>query len=295
MVGFFSKKNELTEEQESTLENNLVWIFADRRSGTTWLGLELLSYNTIVIDEPLIGFHLAVVTELQAGTKTTIETHAYRKDYFFCDEYASVWKKYMRKLILNRIYAQVKDISKKVIIKEPTGSFAADILSDILPNSRIILLFRDGRDVLDSKLDAKRPGGWGTQGKIALKELTADQQIDWIKTRAKQWVKLMEILIKVNEIHDKEKIIKIKYEDLITETVKETTKIYKFLEINISNEQITNIVEKFSFKNIPESEKGEKKFRRFASPGKWNESFSENEKNILNRIMSNTLKKLDYT
>ena len=48
----------LSEEEELALEKNLVWVFADRRSGTTWLAKELLSHQTKIMDEPLIGLHL---------------------------------------------------------------------------------------------------------------------------------------------------------------------------------------------------------------------------------------------
>jgi len=41
----------------------------------------------------------------------------------------------------------------KIIIKEPHGSLAADTISECLPNSKIIILLRDGRDVLDSEVD----------------------------------------------------------------------------------------------------------------------------------------------
>jgi hypothetical protein len=290
----FNKFKELKEDEEDQLEKNIVWIFADRRSGTTWLGLELLSHNTKAIDEPLVGFHLAVVTELQAGTKTTLETHSFRPDYFFSKEYEVIWKKYFRKLILNRIYAQVKDLNRKIIIKEPTGSFAADVLADLLPGSKVILLLRDGRDVLDSKLDARKPGGWGTQGKIGLKELTDEQRLAWLKTRAKQWVKLMEILLKTAKEHPKDKLIKIQYEKLLSDTFSELRKLYDFLSIEISDDEINQIVEKYSFQKIPEYEKGEGKFRRFATPGKWQENFSEREIQALNRIMGDTLKRLDY-
>ena len=48
----------LTNEQENILEKNMVWIFAPPRSGTTWLGSQLLVHpKNIIWFEPWIGFH----------------------------------------------------------------------------------------------------------------------------------------------------------------------------------------------------------------------------------------------
>jgi len=51
-------------------------------------------------------------------------------------------------------------LSKNIIIKEPNGSFAADVIAECLPDSKIIVLIRDGRDVLDSRFDMHKPGSW---------------------------------------------------------------------------------------------------------------------------------------
>ena len=40
------RPNELTAEEESILEKNLVWVFGSARGGTTWLALQLMSYQT---------------------------------------------------------------------------------------------------------------------------------------------------------------------------------------------------------------------------------------------------------
>ena len=86
----------------------------------------------------------------------------------------------------------------------------------------------------------------------------------------------------------------VKYEDILKNTFGELEKLYKFLEIEISTQEIQKIVQKYDFKKIPEDQKGPGKFHRSASPGKWKEHFSEEEKNTLNVIMGDTLKKLGY-
>jgi len=149
------RQKELTPDEEDKLERNLVWIFASPRSGTSWLGNQLLTYNTLSMDEPHLGYHIASMGIIQNRTKYT-QFHQKRESYFFCDKYNDTWRYFLRKLILNRIFAQFKNLEKKIIIKEPNGSFGCDQILSCLPNSKFLLLLRDGRDVLDSLVDAKK-------------------------------------------------------------------------------------------------------------------------------------------
>jgi len=51
---------------------------------------------------------------------------------------------------------------------------------------------------------------------------------------------------------------------------------------------------RYSFENIPTDQKGKGKFARSASPGKWKENFNEEEQEVINDIMKETLKELGY-
>jgi len=289
------KIKELSIEEELALEKNLVWVFGDRRSGTTWLARELLSYQTKTIDEPLIGLHVGWSRPLTDGFTRTIDIQKHRDDYFFSEKYANVWKFFLRKLILNRIYDQFKTVSDTIVIKEPTGSMAADIITECLPNSKIIVIFRDGRDVVDSKIDESSPGGWEIELKKGIrKPILENAKMNWIVTFSKMWVSLMEILIKTYERHDKNLRYQLRYEDLRKNTLSELTKIYQFIGIKVVQNTLTEIIEKYSFENIPKNKKGKGQFRRFATPGKWAENFNENEKKKLEKIMKPTLEKLGY-
>ena len=45
-------------------------------------------------------------------------------------------------------------------IREPNGSSGAPTLAEVFPESRVVLLVRDARDVAASALDSAMPGGW---------------------------------------------------------------------------------------------------------------------------------------
>ena len=50
----------------------------------------------------------------------------------------------------------------------------------------------------------------------------------------------------------------------------------------------------YSFENIPDEEKGSGKVTRYANPGKWKNNFSDQEKNLIDQLMGETLYKLGY-
>ncbi len=285
--------NEVSDEQEKIIEKNLVWVFSIGRSGSTWLGKQLLSHNTDYIHEPEITSHLGVTADRfgKEGRRVRIKDMRKSPDYFLSNVYKDTWIFYLRKFIINRIYAQIQDLSKKIILKESTRFDASDIISECLPNSQIIVLFRDGRDVTDSRLDARSSGGWVSQN--TGHSLDEKSRKEFIEESSWDWVLVTENLLKTCRLR-KKSVYQIKYEDLLKNTLEELEKIYQFLKINISKDDLLKIVEKYSFKNIPSEKKGKGKFFRSASSGKWKENFSEDEKEIMKKIMWNTLRKLGY-
>jgi len=285
----------LTYDEENKLEEKLVWIFGAPRSGTSWLGTQLLSHETHSLNEPLIGMHLGHIyfrSETKSRSKDLFQNEI---DYFFSNRYKETWKYHLRKLILNRIFAQFKDYNQPIIIKEPNGSLASDIISETLPKSKFIFLKRDGRDVIDSRVDSMKKDGWATnsynlqnwpqddnENKKALTELCLI------------WVNTINIILKAFQKHPDENKLEIQYEKLKKDTINELQKIYRFIEIKISPEELRKIVDKYNFKNIPADKKGIGKITRKASPGNWKESFSKEEQDLMMNIIGKQLKNLGY-
>jgi len=285
---------ELSEEEELALEKNIVWVFGSARGGTTWLGSQLLSYQTFPMFEPKIARFMGDWRQWVVEDGKKIDRQGAQKDYIFSLQYKKTWMYHLRKLILNRIYSQFPDFSKKIILKEPLGKGGSDIMSECLPNSKIIIIVRDGRDIIDSKLDAVRDkNSWGVkrEGNIPI---TEDRKMTFIKNNSKQYVTLIEDFMSTLANHDKKLRIMVRYEDLRKNTVEELSKIYQFLEIDITKSKLEEIVEKYSFENIPSQSKGKGKFIRFATPGKWKENFNEEEQKLMNSTMEKTLTSLGY-
>lgn len=286
--------HELTNEEEYILEQKLVWILGSPRSGTTWLFGDLLKYRFHHWGEPLLGKHLSVERELGSTYTREIDEHHDRENYFFSDKHKETWSFYLRKLILNRIYSQFQDLDSMILIKEPNGSMASDIISSCLPNSKIIVVLRDGRDVLNSQITALSKGGYVIKRESRFEPLSGVRRINSIKRHSKQWVKLMDVLLKTYEKHNEKLKIMVQYDELRNNTFEELKNIYSFLDITNNDDTIKKLVGNSSFEKLDASKKGIGTVRQFATGGKWAETFSEQEIKIFSEIMSTTLKKLGF-
>ena len=175
----------------------LAWIFGSSRSGSTWL-LRMLSEleRVIPVDDPHIGHHLGVWRPIPLAWATAkdppklgtlADFKRKKRDYLFSDRYRDTWVPQLRDLISARFEAQAaQDIAAAggidqpiVVVKEP-GSHAADTIMDVFPQSSLIFLLRDGRDVVDSWLDAYKDGSWATdEGAYPLDDTGRPALIRW--------------------------------------------------------------------------------------------------------------------
>ena len=162
-----------------------------------------------------------------------------------------------------------------------------------LPKSKIIFLVRDGRDATDSKLDSFKKESWANRD-YGYTPIGEKQRPSEIQYQAQLWVRMMEINEEAFNNHSPSLRIMVKYEDLLRNTFGELKKIYEFIDIEIPEKELKKIVNDSSFEKIPKRLKGSGQVTRSAQPGKWQESFSEEEKKILNEIMGTMLAKFGY-
>jgi hypothetical protein len=76
----------------------------------------------------------------------------------------------------------------------------------------------------------------------------------------------------------------VRYEDLRADTLKTMKRIYSTLEIPLEEAELARSVEKHSWENIPEEEKGEGMKRRKAKPGGWREDLTARQAEIVEDI-----------
>ena len=246
------------------------------------------------MNEPLIGKHIACILGNNSPFFRTLDESKNRKDYFFCDEFNKTWIFFLRKLILNRIHAQFQDLETPIIIKEPNGSIGGDIISKALPNSKIIIMLRDSRDIIHSDFALNSKDGFTTKTGRILKPIQEKNRLNQIKQRSKIWNSLIEILLNTFKNHSSDLRYMIKYEELRTNTFSELKKLYQFIDITFSDDILYKIIEKYTFENLSIESRGIGTEKQFAKIGIWKENFTSLEISTLNEIMGNKLVSLGY-
>ena len=285
----------------SGLEGRIVWILGSGRSGSTWLLSLLRSLDDVVpVNEPLLGAHLAAplsaVTSVDDPADATVYDESRGRDqYVFADQYRHVWLPRLRRLLLDRLAAEVVTAGGSrrslVVVKEPNGSLAAPLLRELTPRSRLLFLVRDGRDVIDSSLDA-------ATARWSMREdrppLEGAERAAFIERRARHWVRSTEATWAAYEAHDPSRRLLVQYEPLRHDTASEVTRIVAWLGRTPDADAIRAAVERLAFESIPPEKRGAGQFTRAATPGLWRERFSATEQELLGRILGPTLARVGY-
>jgi hypothetical protein len=286
----------------SQTEQRLVWILGSPRSGSTWL-MNLLGTwgHACRINEPGIGAHLGVILDSMLPIEPSGKPVSYRfdqfreaspgdrADYFFSTAWEQVWRPALRDLILKRLRAQLGQHSY-AIIKEPHGSHAAQLLMSTLPRSRLIFLLRDGRDVIDSMLDAAAPDSW------LMRRLAGFRAVDrktLIRSQAYLWLWRTEAVQRAFDAHRDERKRLVRYEDLRADPTPVLTRLARWLGLPM--EPIVELAQLTSVKRMPEEEIGQGRFIRSAAPGQWQKNLSAEEQAMVHDILGEKLRELGYT
>jgi hypothetical protein len=286
----------------------LAWIFGSSRSGSTWLLRMLAELDRVVpIDDPHLGHHLGVWRPIPLAWATSKEPpklgtladfKRQKRDYLFSDHYREQWVPALRQLIQARYEAQAaEDVRRRriedpvVVVKEP-GSHAADTLIELFPESSLIFLLRDGRDVVDSWLDAYTDGSWATdEGAYPLSEEGRTALIRW---QSSVWLHRTEVVQETFARHPAQRRLMVRYEHLRRDPVPSLSGICKVLGIEASEERLEEIASANSYSKVPLQEKGSGQEIRRAQPGGWAETMNGEEIEAMHEILAPKLTELGY-
>ncbi|HEV2062730.1 MAG TPA: sulfotransferase [Solirubrobacteraceae bacterium] len=282
-------------------EDQLTWIFGSSRSGSTWLERMLSEFSEELqaIDETGIGHHLGVWRPIPLAWATCddppdLSTFAAVKesnpDYFFSEEHRAGWEPLLRSFILDRLALQHD--GRRMVIKEPGGSQVADWIMALLPGSRLVFLLRDGRDVVDSWLDAYSDGGWITDdGGFPVAE---HGRIPFIRWQATVWRYRTEVTQRAYDAHAADRRVLVRYEELLAEPERELGRVLETIGVRAAPDRLRAAAEKHAYTNVPVADRGAGKFVRAAAPGSWRERMSEEEQQALLEVLGDTCRSYGY-
>ena len=264
---------------------NVVWIFGSGRTGSSWLSLMMGSLpDHSRWNEPLVGYLFGHLYYERAEPRQDRNLHL-----ILANRYRETWLNAARDLVLQGAAARFPERTEKgyVVIKEPHGSVGAPLLIQALPESRMIFLVRDPRDVVASALHVSfvRKGGRDRSSRV---ERAKERPGDFVESRADTYCRDISHTKQAFDAHEGRKVL-VRYEDLRVDTLGAMRRIYSALEIPMEEGELARVVDKYAWENIPEEKKGEGTTRRKATPGGWKEDLTEEQAKIVEREAAQVL------
>ncbi|MGN6586968.1 MAG: sulfotransferase [Solirubrobacterales bacterium] len=286
-------------------ENRLAWIFGSSRSGSTWL-LKMLSdlESVVPVDDPHLGHHLGVwrpiplawaASEEPPELSTLLDLKAEEPGYFFAERHREAWWEPLRELIAARFEAQAADAgvvdpaAAAYVVKEP-GSHVAPLLAELFPRSKVIFLLRDGRDVVDSWLDAYSDGSWAIPGGAF--PVTEEGRIPLIRWLSEVWAYRSRAVREAYDSRSEKDRILIRYEELRGETEECLRRVCEVVGIEAA--RLPEVVEAHRFEKLPRASRGRRSFTRQARPGGWRDNLSAAEQAAMHEAMGEALAEFGY-
>jgi hypothetical protein len=259
---------------------NVIWIFGAARTGSTWLSRmmgELRGHT--VWREPLVGELFGNLYYIRAPHR--------RGRNFVLGGKRETWLPAVRAFVLQVTHLKCPGLEGGgyLVIKEPNGSIGAPLLMEALPESRMILLVRDPRDVVASLFDASGEDSYRNRNllkKLGKKEPSRPPEVV-VEEASNYFLQHMSNAKQAYEAHEGRKAL-VRYEDLRADTLGTMQRIYSELEIPADEAELSQAVEKHSWENIPEELKGEGKIFRKATPGSWREDLTPEQIKTVEKI-----------
>ncbi len=287
-------------------ENRLAWIFGSSRSGSTWL-LKMLSdlEGVVPVDDPHLGHHLGVwrpiplawaACEEPPELSTLLDLKAEEPGYFFAERHREAWWEPLRQLIAARFEAQAAEAGVRdpagaaaFVVKEP-GSHVAPLLAELFPRSKVIFLLRDGRDVVDSWLDAYRDGSWAIPGGAF--PVSEEGRLPLVRWLSAVWAYRSRAVREAYDSRGEGERILIRYEDLRGETEDCLRRICAM--IGVDPAPVPAVVEDHRFEKVPRTARGPRRAVRQARPGGWRDNLSAAEQRAMHEVMGEALIEFGY-
>jgi hypothetical protein len=273
--------------QKSVREEQLIWMFGYSRTGSSWLSWMMAELeNQERWHEPYVGMLFGIFMYQRLKNNHKLLNNP---TFILSEPYREVWLGSIKNFVLEGATARFPDLREDqyLVVKEPNGSLGAPILMEATPESRMIFLIRDPRDVIASRLEAFKEGGWtGRDWDYS----TANKLAKGTRRMAKAYTETISKVQEAYEAHPGKKTV-VRYEDLRHETFNTMKAMYADLEVEADEAKLEAAVEKHSWEKIPEYEKGKGKFFRKAQPGSWKEDLSSRQVALIENITGPILSK----
>lgn len=285
-------------------------MFGSPRSGSTWLLQTLSELEAVVpVNESNIAAYLGSFmgdsplvdpAELDPATFTLRRQQRGLDQHFLAESYRSVWAPILGRLIderfralANRYASAVPPRERLVVVKEPNGSQAADLIMEVQPRARLLFLLRDGRDVVDSELAAVMPGSWVSQTFPGFTGVREVDRLEFARRSAYRWLWRTEVVQEAFEAHRGPKLL-VRYEELRPNPRSGFLTICRWMGVQHGEDELRGAIDRHAFDRLAEEQTGPLSFHRAANPGLWQRNLLGDEQSIVNDILGEKLLELGY-
>ncbi len=254
-----------------------------------------------VVDESYLPLHLVPIDHtVPEGEYFERGQRADDPHYFFAKRYLPELRPELRGLIMRGLLRQLRELGqnpdpKWIVIKEPNGSHASDSVMSLFPESRLLFLVRDGRDVIDSLIDAMLArDSWWQQSQVSDEPRIVSERMAFIRHHANLWLQRTIATQRAFAATPEPQRLQIGYEALLADTTLGFAQMLDWLGMEVGPDAVAAAVEKRSFSAIPADKKGPGKRARSANPGQWRERLRPGEIELVEKIMGAKLRELGY-
>ncbi|MFN3531102.1 MAG: sulfotransferase family protein [Candidatus Brocadia sp.] len=282
--------------------HNLVFIVGCPRSGTTWLQRLLACHPQIKTGQESDIFDMFIGPQLRAWRSLLNYKLSGRPVGLTCYLKESEYLRALRQYMMHLLEPMIKNLQKEELFVEKTPSHALYVteIIEMLPESRIIHILRDVRDVVASLLAASK--SWGNHW--APKDA---------KSAAQMWVQHVQAVRESARNLTRSQFFELCYEDLSTETADVLQDICTFLGIDWDEKGIADAIKNNNLENAKKTDgtiipvggelasqlgtvtKEPEGFVRKGHPGSWKEDLSKQELLLISHVARNTMEEVGYS
>lgn len=311
------------EQIVASLAGDTVFVFSTARSGSTWLGTDILGWKhrSRIVDEPgfgslfaplrwdaerffnvqdldyyipaepamsLFGFSDLPIPETRLPLFSRANEYPSGPSSFIHKAYRGNFNFTVRNWILSNIISEWGVIDyDKVIVKSPNESHGADVILEAMPDARAIHLIRDGRDVMSSRFGAFGSGILANSQDPALRRHA-------IAFYSHFWNFQNDMIHYACARHDPNKVLRIRYEALRAAPIDRILELFGWLGWSLPENEHDSLLNHIDLANAPPGEVGFGKRRGDGTMGRFRSLFSADEIDLMNRIMGPVLQRYGY-
>jgi hypothetical protein len=158
----------------------------------------------------------------------------------------------------------------------------------------MLFLLRDGRDVVDSLVDAMlgRESWWAERTKQLGRP--PQERLSFVAQNSQLWVRRTMASQRAFESLPEGQRLLVRYEEILSDTETQLRRIFDWLELDVKEKELAGIVKRHAFESAPRDRRGPGKPMRAATPGLWRENLTEEEQALMHEIMGAKLEELGY-